>query len=82
MLWLTGALRALNVPASKVPAGSLAGGLTGLGQVPFAPPQRRRLARGHPLAHHRVGVGRLNLARAVVNVGDISPDTAAPPMPA
>src|SRR5690349_6769421 len=38
VLWLTGALRALNLSASKMPPGPLTAGLTGLGQVPFAPP--------------------------------------------
>ena len=78
VLWLTGALRALNVPASKVPAGSLAGGLTGLGQVPFAPPNVGGWPAGTPWLTTASALARLNLARAVVNVGDVSPVTAAP----
>ena len=78
VLWLTGALRALNVPASKVPAGSLAAGLTGLGQVPFAPPNVGGWPAGTPWLTTASALARLNLARAVVNVGDVSPVTAAP----
>ena len=79
VLWLTGALRALNVPATKVPAGPLAAGLTGLGQVPFAPPNVGGWPAGTPWLTTASALARLNLARAVVNVGDISPVTAAPP---
>ena len=78
VLWLTGALRALNVPATKVPAGPLAAGLTGLGQVPFAPPNVGGWPAGTPWLTTASALARLNLARAVVNVGDISPVTAAP----
>ncbi len=78
VLWLTGALRALNVPASKVPAGSLAGGLADLGQVPFAPPNVGGWPAGTPWLTTASALARLNLARAVVNVGDVSPVTAAP----
>jgi uncharacterized protein (DUF1800 family) len=79
VLWLTGALRALNVPASKVPAGPLAAGLTGLGQVPFAPPNVGGWPAGTPWLTTASALARLNLAKAIVNVGDISPVTAAPP---
>jgi uncharacterized protein (DUF1800 family) len=68
----------LNVPASKVSAGSLAGGLTGLGQVPFAPPNVGGWPAGTPWLTTASALARLNLARAVVNVGDVSPVTAAP----
>jgi uncharacterized protein (DUF1800 family) len=78
-LWLTGALRAMNVPATKVPAGSLAAGLNGLGQMPFAPPNVGGWPAGTPWLTTASALARLNLARAVVNVGDISPVTAAPP---
>ena len=73
VLWLTGALRALNVPASKVPAGSLAAGCAGLGQVPFAPPNVGGWPAGTPWLTTASALARLNLARAVVNVGDICP---------
>ena len=57
VLWLTGALRALNVPASKVHAGSLAAGLSGLGQVPFAPPNVGGWPAGTPWLTTAVGAG-------------------------
>ncbi len=79
VLWLVSTLRALNVPASKVPAGPLAAGLVGLGQVPFAPPNVGGWPAGTPWLTTASALARLNLARAVVNVGDISPVTAAPP---
>jgi uncharacterized protein (DUF1800 family) len=79
VLWLTGALRALGVRASKVQAGPLAAGLPGLGQVPFAPPNVGGWPAGTPWLTTASALARLNLARAVVNVGDISPVTAAPP---
>ena len=44
--------------------------------------QRRRLARGTPWLTTASALARLNLARAVVNVGDVSPVTAARRTPA
>lgn len=79
VLWLVSALRALNLPASKVPAAALAGGLTGLGQVPFAPPNVGGWPAGTPWLTTASALARLNLARALVTVGDISPVTDAPP---
>jgi uncharacterized protein (DUF1800 family) len=78
VLWLVGALRALDVPASKVPVAALAGGLTGLGQVPFAPPNVGGWPAGTPWLTTASALARLNLARALVTVGDISPVTDAP----
>ncbi len=54
-------------------------GLTGLGQVPFAPPNVGGWPAGTPWLTTASALARLNLARAIVNVGDISPVTAAPP---
>jgi uncharacterized protein (DUF1800 family) len=79
VLWLVSALRALNLPASKVPAAPLAGGLTGLGQVPFAPPNVGGWPAGTPWLTTASALARLNLARQLVTVGDISPVTDAPP---
>jgi uncharacterized protein (DUF1800 family) len=78
VLWLVSALRALNLPASKVPAAALAGGLTGLGQVPFAPPNVGGWPAGTPWLTTASALARLNLARQLVTVGDISPVTDAP----
>lgn len=78
VLWLVSALRALNVPASKVPVAALAGGLTGLGQMPFAPPNVGGWPAGTPWLTTASALARLNLARALVTVGDMSPVTDAP----
>ncbi len=79
VLWLVGVLRALNLPASKVPVGALAGGLAGLGQVPFAPPNVGGWPAGTPWLTTASALARLNLARALVAVGDVSPVADAPP---
>jgi uncharacterized protein (DUF1800 family) len=56
----------------------LAGGLTGLGQVPFAPPNVGGWPAGTPWLTTASALARLNLARQLVTVGDISPVTDAP----
>jgi uncharacterized protein (DUF1800 family) len=61
-----------------VPAAALAGGLTGLGQVPFAPPNVGGWPAGTPWLTTASALARLNLARRLVTVGDISPVTDAP----
>ncbi len=78
VMWLVSSLRALNLPASKVPVLALAGGLTGLGQVPFAPPNVGGWPAGRPWLTTASALARLNVARSLVTVGDISPVTNAP----
>ncbi|HEY0816839.1 MAG TPA: DUF1800 domain-containing protein [Pseudonocardia sp.] len=73
VLWLVSALRALNLPASKVTPAALAGGLTGLGQVPFAPPNVGGWPAGTPWLTTASALARLNVARSLVAVGDFSP---------
>ncbi len=78
VLWLVNALRALAVPASKLPPAPLAAGLTGLGQVPFAPPNVGGWPAGTPWLTTASALARLNVARALVTVGDVSPVADAP----
>jgi uncharacterized protein (DUF1800 family) len=78
VLWLVSALRALRVPASKLPPAPLAAGLTGLGQVPFAPPNVGGWPAGTPWLTTASALARLGVARALVTVGDISPVADAP----
>ena len=71
-------MRALKLPASKVPAGSLAGGLTGLGQVPFAPPNVGGWPAGTPWLTTASALARLNLARAWSRTSATSPRSPPP----
>lgn len=79
VLWLVNAMRALAVPASAVPQAALAAGLTGLGQVPFLPPNVGGWPAGTPWLTTASALARLNLARVLVGVGDLAPVSAAPP---
>jgi uncharacterized protein (DUF1800 family) len=76
--WLVGALRALRLPASKVPAAALRGGLTGLGQVPFFPPNVGGWPAGTPWLTTAAALTRVKLAQALVSAGDLAPVADAP----
>ena len=77
--WLVGALRALKLRASAVPAAALRGGLTGLGQVPFLPPDVGGWPAGPPWLTTTAALRRLTLARALAGTGDIGPVADAAP---
>jgi uncharacterized protein (DUF1800 family) len=77
--WLVGALRALKLRASAVPAGALRSGLTGLGQVPFLPPDVGGWPSGAPWLTTASALRRLTLARAVAGAGDLGPVADAAP---
>jgi uncharacterized protein (DUF1800 family) len=77
--WLVGALRALKLRASAVPAGALRSGLTGLGQVPFLPPDVGGWPSGAPWLTTASSLRRLKLARALAGAGDLGPVADAAP---
>ncbi|GAA1837228.1 DUF1800 domain-containing protein [Pseudonocardia ailaonensis] len=73
VLWLVGALRALGLPASRVPAAALRSGIRGLGQEPFAPPSVGGWPAGTPWLTTAAALERLRLAEALAAAGDLSP---------
>lgn len=77
--WLVGALRSLGIPASKVPAAALQAGLTGLGQVPFDPPNVGGWPAGTPWLTTAAALARLRLATQLAALGDLSPVADAAP---
>jgi uncharacterized protein (DUF1800 family) len=77
--WLVAALRALRVPASALRPAAVLSGLTGLGQIPFAPPNVGGWPAGTPWLTTAAALARIKLAQAVVMVGDISPVTDVAP---
>ena len=77
--WLVAALRALDLPASTVPAAALRAGLTGLGQVPFEPPNVGGWPAGTPWLTTASALARIRLAQQLTAVGDLSPVAAAAP---
>jgi uncharacterized protein (DUF1800 family) len=77
--WLVGALRALKLRASAVPAAALRGGLTDLGQVPFLPPDVGGWPSGPPWLTTSAALRRLKLARALAGAGDLGPVADAVP---
>ncbi|HKS52350.1 MAG TPA: DUF1800 domain-containing protein [Pseudonocardiaceae bacterium] len=79
VLWLVGALRALRLPASKLPLVALAATLTGLGQVPFAPPNVGGWPAGPQWVTTAAALTRLQVARTLASLGDISPVSDAAP---
>ena len=79
VLWLVGALRALRLPASRLPAKSVQAGLTGLGQVPFVPPNVGGWPSGVPWLTTAAALTRLRLAQQLASLGDISSVTATSP---
>lgn len=72
VLWLVGALRALRLRASSVPAANLRAGVTGLGQVPFAPPSVGGWPAGVPWLTTAAALTRLRLAQQLTAHGDLS----------
>jgi uncharacterized protein (DUF1800 family) len=72
VLWLVGALRALRLSASTVPSTALRAGVTGLGQVPFAPPSVGGWPAGVPWLTTAAALTRLRLAQQLTAHGDIS----------
>lgn len=79
VLWLVGALRALGVPASTLPANPLRAGVTGLGQVPFTPPNVGGWPAGVPWLTTAAALTRLRLAQQLTAHGDISSVTTTSP---
>jgi uncharacterized protein (DUF1800 family) len=77
--WLVGALRALRLPASKVPATALRAGLTGLGQIPFYPPNVGGWPAGTPWLTTAAALARMKLAQGLAAVADLTPVTSAAP---
>ena len=78
--WLVGALRALRLRASALPPAALRGGLTGLGQIPFLPPDVGGWPGGAPWLTTASSLSRLTLARVLAAQGDLAPVAdAAPP---
>jgi uncharacterized protein (DUF1800 family) len=78
--WLVGALRALRLPASRVQAAALTGGLRDLGQTPFFPPDVGGWPAGTPWLSTAAALARVRTARALTEVADLSPvaDVPAP----
>lgn len=79
VLWLVGALRALRLPASKLPPAALGAALAGLGQVPFAPPNVGGWPAGPQWLTTAAALTRLQMARTLAALGDISPVSDAAP---
>lgn len=77
--WLVAALRALRLPASKLPPAALHGGLTGLGQVPFDPPDVGGWPAGTPWLTTAAALTRIKLAQVLATKGDITPVTDTAP---
>jgi uncharacterized protein (DUF1800 family) len=75
--WLVGGLRALRMRASALPAQALAAGLTGMGQVPFTPPDVGGWPAGRPWLSTTAALARFALAEAMAAAGDLSPVTDA-----
>jgi uncharacterized protein (DUF1800 family) len=72
VLWLVGALRAVKLPASALPTASLRAGITGLGQVPFAPPSVGGWPAGVPWLTTAAALTRLRLAQQITAHGDLT----------
>lgn len=79
VLWLVGALRALRLPASTLPAPALHQALTGLGQVPFTPPNVGGWPAGVPWLTTAAALARMRFAQTLAAHGDISSITATSP---
>ena len=77
--WLVGALRALRLRASALPPAALRGGLTGLGQIPFLPPDVGGWPAGPPWLTTSSTLSRLKLARVLAATGDLGPVADAAP---
>lgn len=73
VLWLVSALRAVRLPASALPRAALDTALSGLGQVPFSPPNVGGWPAGSPWLTTAAALTRFRLARSLAALGDISP---------
>jgi uncharacterized protein (DUF1800 family) len=76
VLWLVGALRALGVAASALPAPALRSALVGLGQVPFTPPNVGGWPSGVPWLTTAVALTRLHLAQQLAARANLATITA------
>jgi uncharacterized protein (DUF1800 family) len=79
VLWLVGALRALRLPASALPAPALTQALTGLGQVPFTPPSVGGWPAGVPWLTTAAALTRFRCAQVLAGAGDITPVSGTAP---
>jgi uncharacterized protein (DUF1800 family) len=77
--WLVGALRALRLRASDLPPAALRSGLTGLGQIPFAPPDVGGWPSGTPWLTTASALGRLRLGRVLAGKADLTAVTGTAP---
>jgi uncharacterized protein (DUF1800 family) len=77
VLWLVAALRALRMPASTLPPAALSAALSGLGQIPFAPPNVGGWPAGTSWLTTAAALARFRVAQTLATVGDISPVTDA-----
>jgi uncharacterized protein (DUF1800 family) len=76
VLWVTAAMRALRIRASKLPG--LTADLAGLGQVPLAPPNVGGWPAGLPWLTTAAALARLDLGRKLAAAGDLGPVTTSP----
>jgi uncharacterized protein (DUF1800 family) len=72
VLWLVGAQRALGVSASTLPAPVFRAGLTGLGQLPFAPPSVGGWPAGVPWLTTAAALTRLRLGQQLAAHANLS----------
>ncbi|MGH3669964.1 MAG: DUF1800 family protein [Pseudonocardiaceae bacterium] len=79
VLWLVGALRALQLSASTLPSQALAASMRGLGQVPLTPPNVGGWPAGVPWLTTAAALTRLRLGQQLAALGDISPVIATSP---
>jgi uncharacterized protein (DUF1800 family) len=79
VLWLVAALRALQLPASTLAPAALAAALTGLGQIPFVPPNVGGWPAGTSWLTTTAALTRLQVATTLATLGDISPVSDATP---
>lgn len=79
VLWLVGALRALNLVASRLPGRAVQESLSGLGQVPFTPPDVGGWPSGVPWLTTAAALTRLRLAQQLAAHGDIGSVTTTAP---
>ncbi len=77
--WLVGSLRALKLPASKIPVTTLRAGLTGMGQIPFYPPNVGGWPAGTPWLTTAAALARMKLAQQLTAVADLTPVSSAAP---
>jgi uncharacterized protein (DUF1800 family) len=79
VLWLVGALRTLRLRASTLPGPALQAALTGLGQVPFSPPNVGGWPAGVPWLTTAAALTRMRFAQTLAAHGDTSTVSATSP---